>query len=83
MQVKVRLYAARLVDLNFYLDLFPGENISDKICGMELNEILLNSMPNSWSKQAYVQVFYCEYITLNQLLKCLNSWKYNNLFMKV
>ena len=29
----------------------------------ELNEILLNSMPNSWSKQAYVQGFDWKYIT--------------------
>ena len=30
---------------------------------MELNEILLNIIPNSWSKNAYVQVFDCNYIT--------------------
>ena len=51
--LQVIRYAAHLVDLNDYLDVFPGENISDKIC--ELNEILLNSMPNICSKQAYVQ----------------------------
>ena len=33
----------------------------------ELNEILLNSMPNSCIKQEYVQGIYCEYNTLNQL----------------
>ena len=36
--------------------------MADKIGVTELNEILLNSMPNSWYKQAYVQGFDCEYI---------------------
>ena len=40
-----------------------GGKISDNICMMEINEILLNSMPNIWSKQACVQGFYCEFIT--------------------
>ena len=31
--------------------------MSDKKFITELKEILSNSMPNSWSKQAYVQVF--------------------------
>ena len=56
-------YAARLIDINEYFISFPGATLSDKIGITELNEILLNSMHNSWSKQAYVQGFYCEYIT--------------------
>ena len=36
--------------------------MTDKIDVNKLNEILLNSMPNSWSKQAYMQGFYCESI---------------------
>ena len=32
----------------------------------ELDEILLNIMPNSWSKQAYVKGFYCESINLKK-----------------
>ena len=39
-----------------------GETLPDKFYVIELNEILLNRMPNSWSKQAYSQGFYCEYI---------------------
>ena len=57
--LKVRFYAACLIDLNDYLDLFHGENLTDKIGMTELNEILLNSMPNSWINQAYVHVFDC------------------------
>ena len=36
---------------------------SDKIGRMELNGIILNSMPNGRGKQAYVQVFDCKKIT--------------------
>ena len=57
--LKVIHYAAHLVDLNDYLAMFHGENISDKNCVTELNENLLNGMPNSCIKQLYLQVFYC------------------------
>ena len=33
------------------------------MCVTELNAILLNIMPNSWSNQAYVQGFDCEPIS--------------------
>ena len=58
--IKVRCYAARLIHLHEYLASFPGATLSYKIGVTELNEILLNSMSNSWSKQAYVQGFDCE-----------------------
>ena len=45
--LKVRRYAARLIDLNEYLDSFLGETLSDKIDATELNDIPLNIMPNS------------------------------------
>ena len=57
--LRVRRYAARLIDLNEYLASFPGAILADKIGVTELNEILLNSMPSSWSRQAYVQGFDC------------------------
>ena len=37
--------------------------MTDKIGMTELNEILLNSMPNSWSKKLYVQGF--DYESIN------------------
>ena len=40
--------------------------MNDKISVTKLNEILLNSMPNIWSRQAYVQGFYCESITFKK-----------------
>ena len=47
--LRVRCYAEHLIYLNEYFNLLPGETLADKIGVTELNEILLNSMPNSWS----------------------------------
>ena len=55
--LKVRLYLDCLIELSKYLHSFPGSALTHKIGMAELSEILLISMPNSWSKQAYVQVF--------------------------
>ena len=54
--------------------MLPGAKASDKICETELNEMLLNSMPNSWIRQAYVQGFNCKNITKN-MQTYLNAWK--------
>ena len=61
--LKVRRFTDRMIDLNEYLYVFPGAKASDKTCETELNEILLNIMPNIWNRQAYVQGFDCETIT--------------------
>ena len=71
-QPKVRRYVARLIDMNEYLASFPVVNLADKTYVTELNDIILNIVPNSWSKQAYVQGFYCEYILFN---KAVNIFK--------
>ena len=60
--LKVRRYAARLIDINRYLTSIPGETVLEKIGVTKFNEILLNSIPNSWIKKAYVQGFYCKSI---------------------
>ena len=49
-----------MINLNEYLAEFPGSKASDKIGDTELNETLLNVMPNVCNKQAYVQGFDCE-----------------------
>ena len=64
--LKLRRYTDRSIDLNKYLASFPGANMTDKIGVAEINESLLNIMSNSWSKQAYVQVFDCKYITFKK-----------------
>ena len=60
--LKLRRYVARLIDLNEYLASSPGVNLADEIYATEFKETILNSMNNSWSKQAYVQGFDCESI---------------------
>ena len=62
----VRCYVTRLIDINQYFASFPGATLNDKLNITKLNEILLNSMPNSWSIQAYVQGFYCKSITFKK-----------------
>ena len=57
---------ARLIDLNEYFVPFPGATFNDKIGVTELKKILLNSMPTIWSIKAYIQNFYCEYITFKK-----------------
>ena len=64
--ITVRRYAVRLIDLNEYLASFPGANLTDTIGVTKLNKILLNSIPNSGSKQVYVKDFYCDYITFKK-----------------
>ena len=81
--IKVRCYVTRLNNLNMYLALFPGATLSDKIGVTELNKNMLNSMPNIWSMQAYVQGFDCESILFKILLACFSKWILMNLFMKV
>ena len=70
----VRRYTACLNDLNEYLAFFPGATLNDNIGITELNKILLNSLHNSWSKQAYIKGFDCESITFI---------KYSNMFERM
>ena len=53
-ELKARLYAAHIIELNEYLSIFPVEKASRKIVERELNEIILNNIPNLWSRQDYV-----------------------------
>ena len=78
-----RSYTTNLIDLNKYLDSLPGDELSGKVGITELNKILLNSMPNSWSKQAYVQGFECGYISFKNQLTCLNTWIFLNQFINM
>ena len=64
--LKVRRYAASLIDLSEYLASLPGATLSDKFSVTELNKFLLNSTPNIWSKQEYVHGFDCESISFKE-----------------
>ena len=48
-----------------------------KLVIYKLNEIILNSMPNGWSKQAFVQGFDLETITF---LKSVNMFENMEIF---
>ena len=74
-ELKVRCYTARVIDINDYLDVFPGAKVCDKIGDTEINEIILNGMPNGWSKKSYVHIFYCKTITFKNMLIGLNALK--------
>ena len=61
--LKAIRYANCMIDIKEYLAVLPGKRSSDKICEMKLNGVLLNSMLNSGTRQAYEQGFGCEYVT--------------------
>ena len=71
--LKVRIYAACLIYLNEYLASFPGTTMYEKMGVTELNEILSNSMPNSWSKKAYVQSFDWKNISLKKFVNMFDQ----------
>ena len=58
--IKVRRYDDHMIDIDEYLDVLPGAKKTEKSCVTKLYKSLLNRMPNSCSKQAYMQVFGCE-----------------------
>ena len=64
--LKVRRYAARLIDLNMYFSSFPGDTSSEKIGVTELNKILLNSIPNSCSKHACGSILLKKYVNISE-----------------
>ena len=61
-----------MIDINEYLDAFPGAKASKNINGTGFNEIILNITSNAWSKKAYVQGFDCETINFE---KAINMFK--------
>ena len=71
--LKVRRYTVHEIDLNEYLSSFPGATMADKMGVTELNETLLNSIPNICSKKVYVQGFYCETIPLKKYVNVFES----------
>ena len=81
-ELKVRHYAACMIFINEYFSDLPGAKECDKIGEMDINEILLNIMPNGCSTQVYVQGFMVK-LLLKKMLICLNAWKLRKQFMKV
>ena len=54
----VRHYAASFININEYLASFPGATLTENIDITKLNKILLNIMPNSWSKKSSIKQFH-------------------------
>ena len=48
-------FDARLTGLNNYLPIFPGSSASNNMSPEELNEIILQTVLNVWSKKSYLQ----------------------------
>ena len=48
---KSKMLHYRMIDHNDYLGVFTGAKKSDKLCMMDLTEILFSVMPNIWNKQ--------------------------------
>ena len=61
-KLKVVYYGAHMIELNEYFFALPVAKACDNIGYTELNEIILNSIPNECSTQAYMQGFDCEYM---------------------
>ena len=59
-QLKGKALCCALDSFKWIFVPFPGATMALKMGVNELNEILLNSMPHSWYKQACLQGFYCE-----------------------
>ena len=54
MGVNMCQYTVILYEINSYLPMFPGIFASNILPGGELNEIMLNVLPHSWSKRAVI-----------------------------
>ena len=50
-----KIFTARLTEINNFLPIFPVLDATKNIPPKEINEILIYALPNSWSKQAYLQ----------------------------
>ena len=48
-------FAARFTEMNNFLQLFPGLDVTKMMTHEELNRILLHAVPNEWGKQSYIK----------------------------
>ena len=82
--LNVRQYTSCLIDLNKYLDLFPGEKLTDKICMTELNDIFQKKVcPLVGAIKRMCRDLNVSLLILRKLLICLNEWILWSLFTNV
>ena len=48
-------FAARLTEINNFLPIFLGSDVTKDMTHEELNDIILHAVPNSWVKKSYLQ----------------------------
>ena len=65
-----------------YLPLFPGSSTAKKMDPEKMNKILLQTVPNSWAKQAYLQGWDFERRPCKDTWACLSAWILRSKYMK-
>ena len=68
--------------INNYPTLFPGSSVSKKMATEELNKILLQSLSNEWTKQAYLQGWDLEVIIYKDTCKMFERMEIAEKFYK-
>ena len=71
-------FAARFTEMNNFLQLFPGLDVTKKMTHEELNRILLHAVPNEWGKQSYIKGWDSEMKTYKETCAMLSEWKFPN-----
>ena len=72
-----------MIDINEYLDTFPGVKSGDNIDETEFNGIILDSIPNGWNNYDWVEGLIVKLFLLKRLLTCLNEFKLQKIFMEL
>ena len=68
-----------MIEFNECLAFFFGAKLTEKIGITKLNDILLNSIPDSWSNKVYVHIFYFEYTDFKRdvnMFECMEISEY-------
>ena len=73
-RLKVRCYTDHLIDLNEYLDMFPGPNMTDKIGLTEINDLKKIEFPIFGASKSMCRYLTASILLLKMMLICLNSW---------
>ncbi len=77
----IRKYAARLVEINSYLNDFPLHQLIQAVPMDELLEILEFSIPVSWQHQMRSHLLDPSQQTIAQSYSFVNVWKARNKFL--
>ena len=73
--LKVRHYTARLIEIIEYLDLFSGEELTDKIGVTELKAFFLIVCPIVGSSKHMYRDLIVDMLRFKSMLKYFNAWR--------